>query len=52
LASCVRPLPAWPVKDLCRSGFSESSYYARKANFGGMNEWNAQGVKALDAEGA
>ena len=27
-----------PVKELCRKhGFSESSYYAWKAKFGGMN---------------
>lgn len=40
-----------PVKDLCRKhGFSEGSYYAWKAKFGGMNVSDAQRLKALDAE--
>ncbi len=40
-----------PVKDLCRKhGFSEASYYAWKAKFGGMNVSDAQRLKALEAE--
>jgi len=40
-----------PVKDLCRKhGFSEASYYAWKARFGGMNVSDAQRLKALEAE--
>ena len=40
-----------PVKELCRKhGFSEPSYYAWKAKFGGMNVSDAQRLKALDAE--
>jgi putative transposase len=39
------------VKDLCRKyGFSEASYYGRKAKFGGMNVSEAQRLKALEAE--
>lgn len=41
------------VKDLCRRhGFSEASYYAWKAKFGGMNVSEAQRLKALEAENA
>jgi putative transposase len=40
-----------PVKELCRRhGFSEASYYAWKAKFGGMNVSDAQRLKALEAE--
>ena len=40
-----------PVKELCRKhGFSEPSYYAWKAKFGGMNVSDAQRLKALEAE--
>jgi putative transposase len=40
-----------PVKELCRKhGFSEASYYAWKAKFGGMNVSDAQRLKALEAE--
>lgn len=40
-----------PVKELCRKhGFSEQSYYAWKAKFGGMNVSDAQRLKALEAE--
>ena len=40
-----------PVKDLCRKhGFSEPSYYAWKAKFGGMNVSDAQRLKALESE--
>ncbi len=40
-----------PVKDLCRKhGFSEASYHAWKAKFGGMNVSDAQRLKALEAE--
>jgi putative transposase len=40
-----------PVKELCRKhGFSEPSYYAWKAKFGGMNISDAQRLKALEAE--
>ena len=40
-----------PLKELCRKhGFSEASYYAWKAKFGGMNVSDAQRLKALDAE--
>ncbi len=39
------------VKDLCRKhGFSEPSYYAWKAKFGGMSVSEAQKLKALEAE--
>lgn len=39
------------VKDLCRKhGFSEASYYAWKAKFGGMTVSEAQKLKALEAE--
>ena len=41
-----------PVKELCRKhGFSEPSYYAWKAKFGGMNLSDAQRLKALDLAG-
>ena len=40
-----------PVKELCRKhGFSEPSYYAWKAKFGGMNVSDAQRLKALELE--
>lgn len=40
-----------PVKELCRKhGFSEGSYYAWKAKFGGMNVSDAQRLKTLEAE--
>ena len=40
-----------PVAELCRKhGFSEPSYYAWKAKFGGMNVSDAQRLKALEAE--
>ena len=40
-----------PVIELCRKhGFSEASYYAWKAKFGGMNVSDAQRLKALEAE--
>ncbi|MGE0348556.1 IS3 family transposase [Hydrogenophaga sp.] len=40
-----------PVKELCRKhGFSEPSYYAWKAKFGGMNVSDAQRLKSLEAE--
>ena len=40
-----------PVKELCRKhGFSELSYYAWKAKFGGMNVSDAQRLKALETE--
>ena len=40
-----------PIKELCRKhGFSEASYYAWKAKFGGMNVSDAQRLKALEAE--
>ena len=40
-----------PVKEMCRKhGFSEPSYYAWKAKFGGMNVSDAQRLKALEAE--
>ena len=36
---------------LCRKhGFSEASYYAWKAKFGGMNVSDAQRLRALEAE--
>ena len=39
-----------PIKELCRKhGFSEASYYAWKARFGGMNVSDAQRLKALEA---
>ena len=40
-----------PIKEQCRKhGFSEASYYAWKAKFGGMNVSDAQRLKALEAE--
>jgi putative transposase len=37
-----------PVKELCRKhGFSEPSYYAWKAKFGGMKVSDAQRLKVL-----
>ena len=40
-----------PVKELCRKhGFSEPSYYAWKAKFGGMKVSDTQRLKALEAE--
>ena len=40
-----------PIKELCRKhGFSEPSYYAWKAKFGGMNVSDAQRLKTLEAE--
>jgi putative transposase len=39
------------IKELCRKhGFSEPSYYAWKAKFGGMKVSDAQRLKALEAE--
>jgi putative transposase len=39
------------VKDLCRKhGFSEPSYYAWKAKFGGMNVSDARRLKTLESE--
>ncbi len=40
-----------PVKELCRKhGFSEPSYYAWKAKFGGMNVSDAKRLKELETE--
>lgn len=39
------------IKDLCRKhGFSEPSYYAWKAKFGGMSVSDAQRLKTLELE--
>ena len=39
------------IKDLCRKhGFSEASYYAWKAKFGGMSVSDAQRLKTLESE--
>ena len=41
------------VKDLCRRhGFSESSYYAWRSKYGGMDVSDARRLKALEAENA
>ena len=41
------------VKELCRKhGFSEPSYYAWKAKFGGMSVSDAQRLKGLEVENA
>jgi putative transposase len=41
------------VKDLCRKhGFSEPSYYAWKAKFGGMGVSDAKRLKELESENA
>jgi putative transposase len=41
------------VKDLCRKhGFSEQSYYAWKAKFGGMGVSDAKRLKELESENA
>lgn len=40
-----------PVRELCRKhGFSDQSYYAWKAKFGGMNVSEAQRLRGLEAE--
>lgn len=40
-----------PVIELCRKhGFSEASYYAWKAKFGGMRVSDAQRLRAMQAE--
>ena len=40
-----------PLKELCRKhGFSEASYYAWKAKFGGMKVSDAQRLKRLEDE--
>ena len=40
-----------PIKDLCRKhGFSEPSYYAWKAKFGGMDVSDARKLRALEEE--
>ena len=40
-----------PVKELCRKhGFSEPSYYAWKAKFGGMDVNEARRLRALEDE--
>lgn len=42
-----------PVKELCRKhGFSEPSYYAWKAKFGGMSISDAKRLKELEGENA
>jgi putative transposase len=42
-----------PVKELCRKhGFSEPSYYAWKAKFGGMSVSDAKRLKELEGENA
>ena len=42
-----------PVKELCtKHGFSEPSYYAWKAKFGGRNMSHALRLKTLEAENA
>ena len=39
------------IKDLCRKhGFSEPSYYAWKAKFGGMGVSDAKRLKELESE--
>lgn len=41
------------IKDLCRKhGFSEPSYYAWKAKFGGMGISDAKRLKELESENA
>lgn len=41
------------VKELCRRhGFSEASYYAWKAKYGGMDVSDAKRLKALEIENA
>jgi putative transposase len=41
------------IKDLCRKhGFSEPSYYAWKAKFGGMGVSDAKRLKELESENA
>lgn len=41
------------VKDLCRKhGFSEPSYYAWKAKFGGMGVSDVKRLKELESENA
>lgn len=41
------------VKDLCRKhGFSEPSYYAWKAKFGGMGVSDAKRLKELESQNA
>jgi putative transposase len=41
------------IKDLCRKhGFSQPSYYAWKAKFGGMGISDAKRLKELESENA
>ena len=49
------PLQTWSAQDgiaarLRKHGFSEPSYYAWKAKFGGMKVSDAQRLKALESE--
>jgi putative transposase len=40
-----------PIEERCRKhGFSEPSFYAWKAKFGGMRVFDAQRLKALESE--
>jgi putative transposase len=40
-----------PVVELCRKhGFSDASYYKRKAKFGGMDVSDARRLRALEEE--
>ena len=40
------------MKDLCRRGFSEASYYLCRSKFGGMSMSEAKRLKDLEAENA
>jgi len=42
-----------PIKDLCRQhGFSDGSFYAWRAKFGGMEASDAKRLRDLEAENA
>lgn len=42
-----------PVKELCRQhGFSDASFYNRRAKFGGMDVSDAKRLKELETENA
>ena len=42
-----------PVKELCRKhGFSDASFYTRRAKFGGLEVPEAKRLKALELENA
>ena len=42
-----------PIKELCRNGgFSDATFYKRRAKFGGMQASEAQRLRELESENA